>query len=60
MPLYYPDIIKSQNPNYPIVDITEVQGNSYPIEVLSDIDNIPENKRKIGAIVYVQDTADFY
>ena len=60
MPLLYPDILQNNNPNYALVDITEIKGNSYPVETLTDIENIPADKRKIGAIVYVQDTTEFY
>ena len=60
MPLLYPDILQNNNPNYALVDITEIKGNSYPGETLTEIENIAADKRKIGAIVYVQDTTEFY
>jgi len=60
MPVFYPDILEHNNSNRALVDITELRGNAYPINQLSDTGSIPTDKRKIGAIVFVTSSGAFY
>ena len=60
MALLYPDILQHNNSTKALVDITEVRGSSYPIDLLSDTGSIPVDKRKIGAIIFVSSSQDFY
>lgn len=60
MPVFYPDILEHNNNNRALVDITELRGNAYPLNQLSDTGSIPEDKRKIGAIVFVTSSGAFY
>lgn len=60
MALLYPDILQHNNSTKALVDITEIRGNSYPINLLSDTGSIPADKRKIGAIVFVSSSQNFY
>ena len=60
MALKFPDILEHNNSNLPLVDVTEMRGNTYPIGTLSQTGSIPESKRKIGAIVFVSSSQEFY
>jgi hypothetical protein len=60
MALKYPDILEHNNPNLPLVDITELKGNSYPLAIISDTGSIPSSKRKVGAIVFTSGSQEFY
>jgi hypothetical protein len=60
MPVFYPDILEHNNNNRALVDITELRGNAYPLNSLSDTGSIPEDKRKVGAIVFVTSSGAFY
>jgi hypothetical protein len=60
MALKFPDILEHNNPNLPLVDITELKGNSYPLAVISDSGSIPSSKRKIGAIIFTSASQEFY
>jgi hypothetical protein len=60
MPVFYPDILEHNNSNRALVDITELRGNAYPINQLSDTGSIPADKRKVGAIVFVTSSGAFY
>lgn len=60
MALLYPDILQHNNTTKALTDITEVRGNSYPINLLSDTGSIPADKRKVGAIVFVSSSQNFY
>ena len=60
MALLYPDILQHNNSTKALVDITEIRGNSYPINLLSDTGSIPADKRKVGAIVFVSSSQNFY
>jgi hypothetical protein len=60
MPVFYPDILEHNNSNRALVDITELRGNAYPINQLSDTGSIPADKRKVGAIIFVTSSGAFY
>ena len=60
MALLYPDILQHNNTTKALTDITEVRGNSYPINLLSDTGSIPADKRKVGAIIFVSSSQNFY
>ena len=60
MPLFYPDILKNNNSNYPLVDITEIRGNSYPLGDISETGSIPPFKRNIGQLVFASSSQQFY
>ena len=60
MALKFPDILEHNNPANPLVDITELRGNSYPIGELSETGSIPTNKRNLGAIVFASSSQEFY
>jgi hypothetical protein len=60
MALKFPDILEHNNSNLPLVDITEIKGNSYPLALLSDTGSISVNKRKVGAIIFVSSSQEFY
>lgn len=60
MPVFYPDILEHNNSNRALVDITELRGNAYPLNSLSNTGSIPEDKRKVGAIVFVTSSGAFY
>jgi hypothetical protein len=60
MALSYPDILQHNNSTKALTDIIEVRGNSYPINLLSDTGSIPVDKRKVGAIIFVSSSQDFY
>lgn len=60
MALKFPDILEHNNPANPLVDITELRGNSYPIGELDETGSIPSNKRNLGAIVFASSSQEFY
>ena len=60
MALKYPSILEHNNANYPLVDITYIKGNAYPVNALIDTGSIPIPKRKIGAIVFVTSSREFF
>ena len=60
MPIGYPDILVHNNEFEPLVDITSIKGNAYPINSLIDTGSIPEEKRNIGAIVFVTSSREFF
>lgn len=60
MALKFPDILEHNNSNLPLVDITELKGNSYPINTLAETGSIPSGKRKVGAIVFITSSQEFY
>lgn len=60
MALKFPDILEHNNPNLPLVDITELKGNSYPLATLAETGSIPSSKRKVGAIIFVSSSQEFY
>jgi hypothetical protein len=60
MPILYPDILEHNNSAKALVDITQLRGSSYPIGLLSETGSIPTDKRKLGAIVFVSSSQQFY
>jgi hypothetical protein len=60
MPILYPDILEHNNPAKALVDITQLRGSSYPLGILSETGSIPTDKRKLGAIVFVSSSQQFY
>lgn len=60
MALKFPDILEHNNSNLPLVDITELKGNSYPLAKLAETGSIPSSKRKVGAIIFVSSSQEFY
>lgn len=60
MALKFPDILQNNNSNYPLVDITEIRGNAYPVGLLSETGSIPVDKRKVGAILFSTSSQQFY
>ena len=60
MPIFYPDILEHNNPDRALVDITQLRGSSYPVGILSETGSIPTDKRKLGAIVFVSSSQEFY
>lgn len=60
MALKFPDILEHNNSNLPLVDITELKGNSYPLATLAETGSIPSSKRKVGAIIFVSSSQEFY
>jgi hypothetical protein len=60
MPIFYPDILKNNNQNFALVDITEVRGNSYPVGTLLETGSIPSDKQKIGAILFISGSQEYY
>lgn len=51
MAILLPDIIQHSNPNYPIIEDSEVKGGYKYVPTVDDRDLIPINKRKLGAVV---------
>jgi len=61
MPLYFPDRLENNNPNYPIADISDIRGNAITLTNLSQTgSSIPEPKRKTGTIIFVSSTQKYY
>ena len=60
MPILYPDILEHNNPAKALVDITQLRGSSYPLGILSETGSIPADKRKLGAIIFVSSSQEFY
>ena len=60
MPIFYPDILENNNPNYPLVDATFLKGNAYPLAELADTGSIPTDKRRVGLIVFTSGSQEWY
>ena len=60
MPIKFPDILQNNSDLFPLVDITSIKGNAYPINALIDTGSIPGDKRNIGAIVFVTSSREFF
>lgn len=60
MALKFPDILQHNNPNKSLADITQLRGTTYPIGQLSETGSIPIDKRKIGQIIFVSGSQQFY
>jgi hypothetical protein len=60
MPILYPDILEHNNSAKALVDITQLRGSSYPVGLLSETGSIPTDKRKLGAIIFVSSSQQFY
>ena len=60
MPILYPDILEHNNSAKALVDITQLRGSSYPVGILSETGSIPTDKRKVGAIIFVSSSQQFY
>jgi len=60
MPIFFPDILENNNPNFPLVDATFLKGNSYPLTSINDTGSIPSNKRNVGVVVFDTTAQEFY
>jgi hypothetical protein len=59
MALYYPDNLEHNNPNNPLMDVNQLRG-SYNINLLSERDLIPLNKRSLTQNVSCRETERIY
>ena len=60
MPIFFPDILENNNPNFPLVDATFLKGNSYPLTSINGTGSIPSNKRNVGVVVFDTTAQEFY
>ena len=60
MPIFFPDILENNNPNFPLVDATFLKGNSYPLASIDATGSIPSNKRNVGLIIFDSGSQEFY
>ena len=60
MPIFFPDILENNNPNFPLVDATFLKGNSYPLASINATGSIPSDKRNVGLIVFDSGSQEFY
>lgn len=59
MPLFYPDNLEHNNPNNPLMDVNQLKGQ-YNINLLSERDSIPLNKRSLTQSVGCRETERIY
>ncbi len=60
MPLNFPDILRHNNPNNPLMAQTSLRGLAFPIAQLSDTGSVPTNKRDVGTIVFATGSQEYY
>ena len=60
MALFYPDDLQHNNPSKALVDATQFRGTAYPLDNISSTGSIPEDKRKVGMIVFASSSQEFY
>jgi hypothetical protein len=60
LPLYFPTILQNSNPNYALVDSSQLRGSAYVIGTLSDTGSIPSDKWNYGMIIYASSSAQHY
>jgi len=60
MPLNFPDILRHNNPNNPLMAQTSLRGLAFPVAQLSDTGSVPVNKRDVGAILFATASQEYY
>lgn len=53
-------LVPKNNATFPIVDSNDIGGSIQQVDLISDRDAIPSEKRKEGMLVYVKDRSAFY
>ncbi len=54
------EIVQKNNGQFPLVDSNNIRGGIYSVNSISERDNIPLVRRKIGMLCYVRDTDEYY
>jgi len=60
MALFYPDLLRHNNPSNPLMEQTSLRGLAYPIGQLSDTGSIPTNKRDVGTMVFTTSSLEYF
>lgn len=54
------EIIQKNNGPFALVDSNNIRGGCYSVETIEERNNIPEDRRKIGMLCYVQNEDSYY
>lgn len=61
MPVYFPDILENNNPQYPLMDGKFLKGTAYPLNQLSETGSTAMlNRKQLGTVVYVTSSQQYY